>query len=350
MVTITTKEFGFTKEGKKVTAYELVGEGGAMLRLLDFGATIQSMFVPDRNGKLVDVVMGYDDLASYEIGSCYYGAVVGRYANRIKDARFVLDGVTYQLEKNSENGFHHLHGVYAKRVFEGSIIGESVVFHYLSPDGEEGYPGNLDLTVKYTLTKDNALEIEYEAKTDATTVVNLTNHCYFNLNGQDGSTIFDHKVYLNAIAYTEYTPTFAPTGNIIPVDGTPLDFRTEHTIGEHFNDDYEQLRICTGYDHNMVLAGKEGEFKMIGTARSEKTGIMLEAYTTEPAIQFYTSNYGHLDQAKCGKNGIRYPKQGAFCFEAQHYPDSINRDNFPSAILRPGKPYTQRTVYRFKVC
>ena len=348
MITITSKEFGHTKDGRKVTAYEFANSNGVCVRILNYGCAIQSITMPDKNGKIVDVILGYDDVASYEEGSCFYGSIVGRYANRIKDGRFVLDGKEYQLEKNSPNGQNHLHGVFAKRLFDASVEGDTLVLHYVSPDGEEGYPGNLDVEMRYTFHEDNALEINYKATTDAPTILNLTNHCYFNLNGNDGSTVLNHKVRLNCIGFTEYSDTFAPTGRIIPVDGTPLDFRKEHKLEEGFDDDYYQLRICTGYDHNMVIDGKEGELKFIGTAMSEKTGISLEAYTTEPAIQFYSGNYIQFDSASVGKNGIRYPKNAGLCFEAQHYPDANNHENFPNVVLRPGEVYRQKTIYKLK--
>lgn len=347
MTNIVSKKFGHTKDGQKVTAYILCNGNGMSVSILDFGCTIQSILVPDSKGNPTDIVLGYDDIESYENGSCYYGAVIGRYANRIGGARFVLDGKEYVLKKTpGEN--NHVHGVFAKRMFEAEVNNGVLILRYVSPDMEEGYPGNLNLEVRYTLSEDNAIEITYKATTDAPTVLNLTNHTYFNLDGQDGSTVFDHKVTLNSSYFTEYTDSFAQTGKIISVENTPLDFRKEHTIGERFHDDYRQLRICTGYDHNMILDGEEGKLKRIGTAKSDKTGICLEAYTTEPAVQFYSGNYMHFDNAKTGKNGVRYPKNGALCFEAQHYPDSVNHDNFPSTVLRPGELYSQKTVYRFK--
>ncbi|MBP5288361.1 MAG: galactose mutarotase [Clostridia bacterium] len=323
-------------------------ENGMLVTVLDLGATVQSVFVPDKSGTPTDVVLGYDTVAGYEGGTCYYGAVVGRCTNRIGNARFVLDGKEYALEKTpgEEN---HVHGIFNKKIFRTSLSDGSLVLCYHSPSMEEGFPGNVDLEVRYSLSEDNALEISYKAVTDAPTVLNVTNHSYFNLNGQDGSTIFDHKLCLNSGFYTEYTPSFAQTGRIIPVEGTPLDFRTEHTIGERFLDDYPQLRLCTGYDHNMVLDGKEGDFKPIGTLKSEKTGICLEAFTTEPAIHFYSGNYMHLDAVPNGKRGVHFPKNGAVCLEAQHYPDAINHPQFPSTVLRPGETYRQKTVYRFKV-
>ena len=349
MRNVISYEFGRTNDGRKVTAYEMSNGNGMSVRILNYGCTVQSITVPDRNGVPVDVVLGYDDISSYEKGSCLYGAVVGRYANRIGDARFVLDGKEYLLEKTSENKLHHLHGVYAKRLFEGRIEDGAVVLKYLSPDKEEGFPGNLSVEVRYTLGEDNSLELSYTATTDAPTILNLTNHLYFNLNGQGDPTALDHKVWLNCSSFSEYTETFAQTGRIIPVENTPLDFRKEQTIGARFNDDYHQFRICTGYDHNMILDGDPGELKPIGTAKSDKSGICLEAFTTEPAIQFYSANFIQFDSASKGKNGVRYPKNGGFCFEAQHYPDSINHKNFPNVVLRPGEAYRQKTIYRFKL-
>ena len=346
MVHIINKEFGRTKDGQRVTAFEMSNGNGMSIRVLDLGCTVQSIIVPDRNGKPTDVVLGYDDVISYENGSCFYGAVVGRCANRIKNARFVLDGKEYLLEKNE--GENNNHGIYNKRIFDAHTEDGDLVLRYLSPDMEEGYPGNLSVEVRYSLTEDNALEINYKVTTDAPTIVNLTNHSYFNLNGPDGSTVLDHKLWLNSSPFTEYDETFAQTGKIISVENTPLDFREEQVIGARFDDDYPQFRVCTGYDHNMVLDGKEGELKPIGTAKSEKTGICLEAFTTEPAIQLYSGNYIQFDPVQKGKYGIRYPKNAGLCMEAQHYPDSINHPEFPSTILRPGEVYRQKTIYRFK--
>ena len=346
MVTVNSKEFGKTKDGRTVTAFELSNQNKMSVRILNLGGIIQSVCVPDRDGNIIDVALGYENVESYENGSCYYGAVVGRYANRIGGGRFVLDGKEYLLETNEEG--HHIHGVFPKRIFDSKIDGEDLILSYFSPDMEEGYPANFSVDIRYHLTEDNALEINYSATADAPTIVNLTNHSYFNLNGQDGSTVLDHRLWLNCIAYTQYTETFAQTGKLIPVDNTPMDFRKERVIRESINDEYPELRVCTGYDHNMVLDGKEGELKPIGTLKSDKSGICLEAFTTEPAIQLYTANFIHFDPVEHGKNGVRYPRQGALCFEAQHYPDSLNHPHFPNTVLRPGEVYTQKTVYKFK--
>lgn len=345
---IHVKEFGRTKAGQTVTAFTLCNSNGMCVRILDLGGTVQSITLPDCRGLPTDVVLGYDDVESYENGSCYYGAVVGRYANRIGGARFTLDGKAYLLDKSSGEE-NHVHGVFNKRVFEASEEEGALILRYVSPDMEEGFPGTLRLEVRYCLTEDNALEIRYQATADAPTVVNLTNHSYFNLNGQDGSVIFNHKLRLNSSRFTEYAPSFAQTGRIISVENTPLDFREEQEIGARFLEDYPQLRLCTGYDHNMILDGEEGALKPIGAARSDRSGICLEAFTTEPAVHFYSGNYMHFDPVPKGKNGIRYPKNGGFCLEAQHYPDAVHHPHFPSTVLRPGEVYRQTTVYRFTV-
>lgn len=347
MAAIVAKPFGVTQGGQAVTAFELRNGAGMCARILDFGGTVQSITLPDAHGAVQDVVLGYGDIRSYEKGNYFYGGIVGRVANRIKDARFALEGKEYRLKKNSHGESNHLHGVFSKKVFDASIEGETLVLHYLSPDMEEGYPGNLDLRVRYSLSEDNALTIDYEAVTDQTTIVNLTNHSYFNLNGHDGSDILNHKARLFCGDFTEIDESKTPTGRILSVEGTPLDFRQEHTIGERIHNDYPQLRLCGGYDHNMILGGKEGELKPIGIVHSEKTGITLEAFTTEPAIQFYAANFLG-DEKLAGKAGIVYPKNGGFCLEAQHYPDSINHPEFPSTALRPGEVYRQKTIYRFK--
>ncbi len=346
MTTIKTSDFGQTKDGQKVTAFDLDNGNGLTMRALDYGGIIQKLFVPDKNGKPIDIVLGYDDVASYEIGTCFYGAIIGRCANRIGDNRFMLDGREIVLPPNSGET-NHLHGCFHHRVFEAHEDNGALVLKYFSPDGEDGYPGNVNVEVRYLLTEDNSLELLYEATTDAPTPVNLTNHTYFNLKGQDGSTIFDHKVWLNSSAFTEYTESMAQTGNIIPVEGTPLDFRKEELIGARYEDEYPQLRITSGYDHNMILDGEEGAMKLIGTVKCDVTGITIEASTTEPAVQFYTSNFVGYDVVKSGKGGVKYPNNGGVCLEAQHYPDAVNHPNFPSVILRPGEVYKQRTVYKF---
>ena len=347
MATVHTSPFGQTRDGRAVTTFTLNNAGGMTTRVLDYGGIIQSLCVPDRNGRAVDVVLGYDDMHSYESGSCYYGATIGRYANRIGGARFMLDGKEYRLEANSEEGNNHIHGVLAKRIYDASTENSDLCLRYVSPDMEEGYPGNLTLTIRFSLRDDNALVIHYRATTDAPTVINLSNHSYFNLNGQDGSTILDHTLWLNSRYYTEYDAVFAQTGKIISVEHTPLDFATVQSFGARFDDPYPPFRVCTGYDHNMVLDGEIGVLKPIGRVKSEQSGICLEAFTTEPAIQLYSGNFIHCDPVPHGKGGVRYPKNGGFCLEAQHYPDSVNHPHSPATVLRPGEVYEQTTIYRF---
>ena len=347
MTKITSREFGKTKDGQAVTAFTLTNSNAMSVTILDFGCSIQSITLLDKNGVRQDMALGYDDVASYEQGGCFYGAVVGRFANRIGGATFVLDGKRYQLEKTPGES-NHVHGIFAKKMFHSSIEKESVVMTYMSPDMEEGFPGNLNVEVRFSLSEDNAIEIAYKATTDAPTILNLTNHCYFNLNGQDGSTIYNHKLRLNCSHFTEYNDDFSQSGNIIDVTDTPLDFRKEKTIGEDFDKPYRQVRICTGYDHNMIIDGELGQLKLAAICSSDVTGISLETYTTEPAIHFYSSNYLEFDPVKFGKNGLHYPRNGAVCFEAQHYPDSPNHSHFPSVVLRPGETYTQKTIYKFK--
>ena len=348
MTKITSREFGKTKNGEIVTAYTLTNENKVSVTILNFGCAIQSITLLDKNNKLQDIVLGYDDVASYEVGTCFYGSIVGRFANRIGGASFVLDGKKYQLEKSiGEN--NHVHGIFGKKLFNSSIIDDTLLLKCTSPDMEEGFPGNLNVEIRFNLTDDNSLIISYIATTDKPTILNLTNHCYFNLNGQDGSTVFDHYLQLNCSYFTEYNDDFSQSGKIIDVTDTPLDFRKGKTVGQDFKDPYYQFRICTGYDHNMIVDGNENELKRVGTCISNNTGITLEIFTTEPAIQLYSSNYIMYDEAKCGKNGLRYPKNGALCFEAQHYPDSPNHSHFPSTILRPGETYTQTTIYKLSV-
>ncbi len=347
MGNVFAEEFGCTKAGKNVTAFILENDSGMKVRILDYGGTIQSIVVPDKDSKPTDVALGYDDILSYETGNCYYGAIVGRYANRIANGRFFYNGREYDVGIN-EGGKNHLHGIFSQRIFESRIDKDELVLKYLSPDMEEGYPGNLSLTVRYSLSNDNELAILYTAFSDKDTVVNLTNHSYFNLNGQDGSTILEHKMMLNSREFTEIDESMIPTGKITSVANTPFDFSRETTVGSRINEAHRQLRIAGGYDHNMILSGKAGELKLIGNVTGDKTGISMTAYTTEPAVQFYSGNFMDGDTTTYGKGKIRYPKCGGFCFEAQHYPDSVNHPEFPDTLLEAGEEYRQMTLYKFK--
>lgn len=343
MSTITKAPFGVTADGRAVTRYTMKNSGGMTVRVLDYGCVIQSLEVPDRNGAPVDVVLGYDDLAGYEAGTCWFGAFVGRYANRIKGAAFSLNGTTYALHRN--DGENHLHGTFERRSFAASEEGEKLVLRYTSPAGEEGYPGALAVTVTYELREDNTLVLDYRAVTDADTVVNLTNHSYFNLAGQTGGDVLDQRLCLRASRFTEGDEHTTPTGRILSVEGTALDFRAEKALGRDLDDRDPVLALCGGYDHNLILDKEPG--RPDGTAFSPATGIEMTFSTTQPAVQLYSGNFVDGDGAPHGKNGLRYPRRGGFCLESQHYPCSPNFPDFPSTVLRPGELYHQVTEYGF---
>lgn len=343
-MTVLTAPFGVTADGTPVNLHTLTNAAGMQAEILDYGCVIRALRVPDRTGTLTDVVLGYDTLAEYESRTCFFGTFVGRYANRIKGASFSLDGVTYHMPANE--GENHLHGTYCSRVYPGVVEGNALVFRCVSPAGEEGFPGTLTFSVSYTLTEDNALVIDYAAETDAPTVLNFTNHSYFNLNGQDGSQIFSHSLKIHADAITECGPGCIPTGAYLPVVGTPFDFNEAKTIGRDFYAELPQLRSTGGYDHNFVLRGELGTLHPAAEASSEVTGIALQCETTEPGMQLYTGNFITGDSA-VGKAGVVYPRHGAFCLETQHFPCSPNFPQFPTTTLRPGEHYSSRTLYRF---
>lgn len=341
MKDIHSKVFGISKTGEVVYLYILENDHGIRVQIINYACAIQSIFVPDKHGRLTDVVLGYDSLEEYESRSSFFGAFVGRYANRIKRAQFELNGKTYFLPQN--DGANHLHGTYTERVFPAEIAGDRLVFHGVSPDGEEGFPGTLTFDVTYQLTDENELLIDYVARSDADTVVNFTNHSYFNLNGNDGSTILSHTLQLNADFFTEGDRETLPTGVIKPVDGTPMDFRIGKKISEAANDSDEQIRMCQGIDHNFVLADG-ASLKLAGVLQSEATGIAMHCYTTQPGVQIYTGNFL---EAESGKYGVTYPQYGAICLETQHFPCSPNYPQFPSTLLKAGEVYAQRTIYQF---
>jgi len=342
MKTIRPETFGISKTGETVYRYILENDYGMRVQIISYACAIQSIFVPDKNGRLTDVVLGYDTFAEYEAGDCFFGAFVGRYANRIKKAQFRLNGKIYSLPQN--DGANHLHGTYANRVFPAEIVEDRLVFHGVSPDGEEGFPGTLTFDVTYQLTDVNELIIDYQAQTDADTVINFTNHSYFNLNGNDGSTILSHTLKLNADSFTEVDRETLPTGVIMPVDGTPMDFRMGKKIGEAVDDSSDQIRRCQGVDHNFVLK-ESTSLKLAGVLESENNGITMRCYTTQPGIQIYTGNFLKDEP---GKYGVIYPQYGAVCLETQHYPCSPNYPQFPSTLLKTDDKYTQRTIYQFE--
>ncbi len=333
--------------------FTLKNKSGTRMRVSDYGGIVMELHVPDRDGAFSDVVLGYDSVADYGEDSPYLGALVGRYGNRIAKGRFSLDGQEYELARN--NGESHLHGgirAFDKVVWNSeSISGEGytgLCLNYLSPDGEEGYPGNLDVVVTYKLTDQNEWIIEYKATTDKPTVVNLTQHSYFNLSGHAAGQNLDHEVLINADSYTPVDANLIPTGLLAPVEGTPFDFRESTKIGDRIDDSHEQLERGRGYDHNYVL-NKEAPYSLdlAATVYEPHSGRTLDVLTTEPGVQFYTGNF--LDGSVVGKEGVRYRFRNGFCLETQHFPDSPNQPNFPTTRLNPGQVYQSTTVYRFGV-
>ncbi len=373
---VDVQPFGETADGEQVDLFTFRNSGGVEVRAINYGGIIVSLEAPDRDGRSADIVLGFDSLAAYEEDSPYFGAIVGRYGNRIAGGTFELDGETYELATN--NGPNHLHGgdrgfdkvVWDARPFEDAS-GRGVVFSYTSPDGEEGYPGELDAEVTYTLTDDDELIFDYRATTDAATPVNLTQHTYFNLAGFDSGSdslqagdaaaepaadsardVLDHELMLNADRFTPVDETLIPTGELREVEDTPLDFTTPTPIGARIDDEEnEQIAHGGGYDHNFVLnrdgAGSNdpGEPVLAARVYEPTSGRVMEVFTTEPGVQFYSGNF--LDGSLTGKGGVTYEQRTGFCLETQHFPNSPNEPSFPSTILRPDETYRSRTIYRF---
>jgi aldose 1-epimerase len=341
--------FGKLKDGQSVDLYTLTNQQGMRAAISNYGATLVSLTVPDRSGTPGDVVLGYDKIDDYENGTSYFGATVGRYANRIAHAKFVLDGVTYALEKN--NGENHLHGGFNKRVWTAKDVsgsaGQALELTYLSKGGEEGYPGNLSVKVVYTLlAHQNALKIDYTATTDKATVINLAHHSYFNLAGQGNGDILQHQLTLHASRFTPVDAGLIPTGELREVRNTPFDFLQPTQIGARINQDDEQLKLGKGYDHNWVLDRKSPASLVVAAeAYDPQSGRVMEVSTTEPGIQFYTGNF--LNGNGPGKSGKTYGNRFAFCLETQHFPDSPNHSDFPSTVLRPGHEFRSTTIYKF---
>ncbi len=347
VLTVSPADFQAEIGDDSVKLYTLTN-GEVVAAITNYGARVVSLHVPDQNGTLVDVVLGYKDLSAYrKPGDGFYGAVVGRYGNRIAKGQFELDGQSYQLEIN--NGPNSLHGGtngFFSKVWEVKhVTDSSLELQYLSPDGDAGYPGKLTATVTYTVTSANGLEIAYHATTDKATVVNLTNHAYFNLNGEGDSTILDHLLTIRADGYTPVDETLIPTGEVMPVDGTPFDFRQSTAIGARIDTADGQLLLGGGYDHNFVLK-KDPGLQLVATVESPKTGIVMDILTEEPGLQFYSGNF--MDNVEQAKGGKIYGYRSAFCLETQHFPDAPNRPDFPSTVLEPGEAYTTKTVYQFR--
>ncbi len=347
MSQIEKQIWGQTDSGESVQLYTLRNTKGTKATITDFGGRLVTLRTADREGNFDDIVLGFDDLGGYLGKNPYFGALVGRYANRIANGQFTLDGHTYHLARN--NGENALHGGiegFDKRVWESrEVPGPALQLTYVSKDGEEGYPGTLTATVTYTLTGENELKIDYLATTDKATVLNLTNHSYFDLSGQFAGEILQHKVTINADRFTPVNEHLIPTGELRAVAGTPFDFRQPKFIADHIDDDDEQLKLALGYDHNFVLNGSG--LRLATRVLDPQSGRVLEVLTTQPGMQFYTGN--HLDGTVTGKGGVVYKFRYGFCCETQHFPDSPNQPNFPSAKLEPGGEFRAQTIFRFSV-
>ncbi|HWB86415.1 MAG TPA: aldose epimerase family protein [Bryobacteraceae bacterium] len=347
---VTKQAFGTTKEGTPVELYTLTNRNGMTVSIMTYGGTVVQLTAPDRSGKFDDVILGCDSVPDYQNQTAFLGATIGRYGNRIGHGQFQLDGVTYKLPKN--DGDNTLHGGpqgFDKQIWQASEAsspdGPSVQMTYVSKDGEEGFPGTLSAKVVFTLTDKNELKLDYTATTDKDTVVNLTNHTYFNLSGQGQGDILQHQVMINADRFTPIDAGLIPTGELKEVKGTPFDFTTPTAIGSRINTDDQQIKFAKGYDDNFVLNKGSGGLTKAAEVFDPKTGRVMEVWTTQPGLQFYTGNF--LDGTIHGRGGNKYPYRGAFCMETQHFPDSPNKPNFPSTELKPGETYQSTTIYRF---
>jgi aldose 1-epimerase len=346
---VQKQSFG-TREGRPINLYTLTNSHGIEVRAMNYGGIILSIRVPDRKGQFADIVLGHESLEGYTPNPPYLGAVVGRYANRIANGTFTLDDKTYTLPKN--DGPNTLHGgatrTFDKVVWEDAPLkGDKpgVTFTYLSKDGEEGFPGNLTAKVTYTLNDDNELVVDYEATTDKASPINLSQHSYFNLAGEGSGDILNTEIMLNADRFTPVDKNLIPTGELRPVKGTPLDFTTPTNIGARIEDNYEQLVLGKGYDHNFIINRKGAGLELAARAYEPGSGRVLEVFTTQPGVQFYTGNF--LDGTVTGKHGHVYKRRNAFCLETQHFPDSPNHPDFPSTILKPGQTFREKAVFKF---
>ena len=340
------KAFGSNKKGESATLYIFENKNGMEMHVSDFGATLQKLIIPDRNQKKRDVVLGYDDPMGYEgPAGTFFGATVGRHANRIGNASFEYNGIVYCLDKN--NGNNNLHSGYdfwSFRIWNVKETTEnSITFSLHSPDGDQGYPGNVDVDVQYTLTEDNGILIHYFAVTDQDTPINMTNHSYFNLCGHESGTVRDQIMWIDADGFTRTNAELIPTGEIVPVEKTPMDFRAGKKVGLEIDNDYEALKLGNGYDHNWVL-NNHGKFEKVAELMSEDSGICMEVFTDLPGVQVYTANFVENEP---GKDGVVYQKNQGICFETQYFPDSLNHKNFQSCICKKDEAYRTKTEYKF---
>lgn len=349
---ISQEDFGKLPTGESIQKYTMTNANGMVVSVINYGGIITNLKVPDKNGKIEDVVLGFDSLEGYLTPAPYFGAIIGRYGNRIAQGKFNLDGTQYTLAQN--DGQNHLHGGnkgFDKVVWEITKITNlhsvALQLHYLSEDMEEGYPGNLSTTVTYTLTNDNTLKVSYKATTDKKTIVNLTQHSYFNLSGDFSKDILEHEIAINADTFLPVDETLIPTGEFKAVAGTPFDFKQAKAIGKQINEDNQQLKRGLGYDHCWVLNRVSEDLSLAATAYDPKSGRFMEVKTTEPGIQFYSGNF--LDGTLKSKSGGTYAKRSGFCLETQHYPDSPNQEDFPSVVLNPDQTYRSETTFKFSV-
>lgn len=339
-----THSFGMTSKGEEARLFTIQNGKGMEIKVSDYGAALVQVRVPDKEGRLLDVVLGYDDVQGYEAGNAFFGATIGRVANRIGNGEFQLGGRTYELTRNDgQNTLHGGRDFYNKRIWKTGKTGEDHVEFLLdSPSGDQGFPGNVKISVTYTLTKDNEIKIQYRAVPDADTLINLTNHSYFNLSGHASGTVLAQEVMLYADAYARADSQSIPTGEIVPVSGTPMDFRQLKPIGAEIDEAYEALEFGKGYDHNWVL-NKKG-YRKAAFMRSKESGIAMEVYTDLPGLQFYTANF--VDHEK-GKEGAVYNMRQAACFETQYFPDAVHKDHFEGPEVKAGEIYETTTAYRF---
>lgn len=343
---VKKEKFGTARNGKDVYAFTLSNANGVQAKIINFGAILVSLLVPDKNGKVEDVVLGYDSLEEYYGNGSFFGATIGPSANRIGGASFEISGKTYRIDVNDgPNNLHsHMENGYHKQVWDAVEGDNSVTLTLEAKDGEMGFPGNKKITMVYSLSEDNALKLAYHVSADADTIVNLTNHTYFNLAGHKAGKIEDHLLQLHAGNYTPVVPGAIPTGEIQPVTGTPMDFTKMKPIGQDINADFEQLKLTLGYDHNFVIDGADGSLKEIAVAEDPKSGRKMKVFTTLPGVQFYAGNCIGED---IGKDHTPYGPRKGFCLETQYYPDNIHHPNFPQSVFGPGKDYESVTVYQF---
>lgn len=348
-MSISKKEFGVTKDKRQAYLYTIRKENGMEASVTDYGAVLVKLLVPDKTGTKTDLVLGFDRLEDYEDNSCFFGATIGRSANRIGGASFQIDGIRYELPANENGNNLHTdidHGFH-KVMWQAELLEEedAVRFSYISPDGENGFPGTLRISVTYTLLSDTGLQITYDGVSDRKTLINVTNHSYFNLGGHDAGSITDEKMMICADGFTEIGAGSIPTGRVLPVEGTPMDFRTPRRIGDRIDEDYEQLALGQGYDHNWALNTAFGRVEKIAQVEDEAAGRIMEVWSDLPGVQFYA---GNCITPQTGKGGARYGRRCALCLETQYFPDSINTPEFIQPVFEAGQPYHTTTIYKFR--